>query len=106
MVWAKEAELLEALRGSPEGLRVPALAGVTGSSVAAVADRLRRLMLRGEAERSGREWRIPRNDDAESDDELAPVTPEPGPENPRAWMKPIGRFVRRDTSEFSCRRYG
>jgi hypothetical protein len=105
MARAKEAALLEVLRGSPEGLRAPALAVSTGSSTAAVVDRLRRLMLRGEAERVGWLWRIPRDDDG--DDEPAKLAlPEPEPEDPSRWVKPIGRFVRRDTSEFACRRFG
>jgi hypothetical protein len=104
MVRAREAQLLETLRGSPEGLRVPALAVSTGSSIAAVSDRLTRLLRRGEVERVGWLWRIPRDDGDDGPAELA--LPEPEPEDPGRWVKPIGSFVRRDTSDFSCRRFG
>jgi hypothetical protein len=60
VVRAREDALIEALRQSPEGLRVPALAVSTGASVAAVSDRLCRLMLRGEVERVCWLWRLPR----------------------------------------------
>jgi hypothetical protein len=104
VVRAKEAELLEVLRQSPEGLRVPQLCVITGELSSAVADRLSRLLRRGEVEKVGWLWRLPRDDDEPA--ELEPLAPEPEPEDPRAWVEPIGRFVRRDTSEFSCRRYG
>jgi hypothetical protein len=107
VVRAKEAALLEVLRRSPDGLRAPEIVEATGELAGAVADRLYRLP-RGEVERLGRVWRVPRDDDsAASADELEPVrTPVAEVEDPGRWVKPIGWFVRRDTGEFACRRYG
>lgn len=103
VVRAKEAELLGVLRKSPDGLRVPKLCVITGELTSAVADRRSRLLRRGEVEKVGWLWRLSRDDDEPAE---LPAAPEPEPEDPRVWVKPIGRFVRRDTSEFSCRRYG
>lgn len=98
VVRAKEAALLEALRRSPEGLRTPQICEATGELAGAVADRLYRLLRRGEVERLGRSlWRLPRGEDsAESDDELVMVTPtpEPEPEDPTRWIRPISHYVR------------
>jgi hypothetical protein len=109
MVRAKEAALLEALRRSPEGMRIPAICEVSGEPQGAVADRLNRLRRRGEVEKIGWLWRLPR-DDAEPEDELPepePPEPEPEPETGfTSWIRPISLFVRRSTGEFDCRRYG
>jgi hypothetical protein len=104
VVRAKEAELLEVLRQSPEGLRVPQLCVITDELSSAVADRLSRLLRRGEVEKIGWLWRLPRDDD-EPAEPLAPE-PEPEPEDPSRWVKPITRYVRTVTSEFACRLYG
>jgi hypothetical protein len=56
LVRAKEAALLEALRRSPGGLRTPEICTETGELASAVADRLYRLLRRGEVERVGRVW--------------------------------------------------
>jgi hypothetical protein len=108
LVRAKEAALLEALRRSPDGLRTPEICEATGEPVGAVADRLYRLLRLGEVERLGRVWRLPR--DEADDDEPAELeqakTVVAETEDPTKWVRPIGRFVRRDTSEFACRRYG
>ena len=67
--------------------------------------RLYRMSDRGDLVKSGRGlWRIAGVEDEE--DEPVEPEPEPEPEDPARWVKPIGRFVRRDTSEFACRRYG
>jgi hypothetical protein len=105
LVRAKEAALLEALRRSPEGLHTSQVSEAVGEPDRATVERLHRLLRRGEVERIDRVWRLPR-DDADDGDELGPAAPELEPEDPGRWVKPIGRFVRRDTSEFACRRYG
>lgn len=104
-VRAKEAELLEVLRQSPEGLRSPQIRKMTGELAGAIADRLHRLLRRGEVERVGRLWRLPQGDDGD-DERIELALPEPAPEDPNRWVKPIGSFVRRDTSEFACRQFG
>jgi DNA-binding IclR family transcriptional regulator len=58
LVRAKEAQLLALLRDRP-GLRVPQICEATGEPAGAVADRLQRLLRRGEVEKIGREWRLP-----------------------------------------------
>jgi hypothetical protein len=105
VVRAKESELLAFLREHP-GLRIPAICKATGELPGAVADRLQRLLRRGAVEKVGYEWRLPRDDDVD-DGGLEPVeTPVAEVDDPGRWVKPIGRFVRRDTGEFSCRRFG
>jgi hypothetical protein len=84
VVRAKEAELLAVLRGSPAGLRVPQLCSMTGELTSAVGDRLSRLLRRGEVERVGWLWRLPRDDDESAEPEL--LAPEPEPEDPRRWI--------------------
>ena len=74
-VRAKEAELLEVLRQSPEGLRSPQIRKMTGENCSAclpplagaIADRLHRLLRRGEVERVGRLWRLPQGDDGDDE---------------------------------------
>lgn len=106
MVRAKEAELLEVLRRSPEGLRAPQVVAATGELTSAVSDRLSRLLRRGEVERNGWLWRLPRDDDDDAEPMVATPAPEPEPEDPRRWVKNVNSYMRRETSEFACRRFG
>jgi hypothetical protein len=107
MVASKESALLEFLRKSPDGLRPPEICAAVEEPPSATVDRLRRLLRRGEVEKIGRRWRLPRDeDDVEIDVATQCLSPEPGPEDQTRWVQPISRYVRRDTSEFACRRYG
>jgi hypothetical protein len=103
----KESALLEVLRRSPEGLRAAEVWRASKELRSATADRLRRLMRRGEVEKVGSVWRLARDDQDE---------PEPQPVDPRAlgpepgaqsrWVKPLSAYDRKETTVVEGLRYG
>ena len=100
----KERRLLEALRNHP-GATAAVLAEAARDNRAATVERLTRLAVRGAVERvaAGR-WGLV--DEEPDEPELDPRAPDPGAEDPSRWVRPIGRYLRVETSPFSCVRFG
>jgi hypothetical protein len=108
LVARKENALTATLRDHP-GLTVPQLADQVGERRTATADRLRRLLLRGEVERDGRLWRLAQQGPEDDEPPIVEyvVEPKPEPDDPSRWVRPISRYLRAPTDEaFFVARYG
>ena len=98
----REAALVEALRARP-GAALGEIAEATGHNRSAIADRLRRLAARGAVVKVAGRWRLA-GEKPDEPDEAA--TPDPEPEDPSRWVRPISSYLRQVTSDFQCARYG
>jgi hypothetical protein len=104
----KEGALVTFLRDHPNSTVNEIAAALSGETRGAIVSRLCRMSDRGVLAKSGGGlWRIAGAEEEGEPVELEPAPePAPEPDDPTKWVKPIGRFVRRDTGDFSCRRYG
>jgi DNA-binding Lrp family transcriptional regulator len=109
----RELALIEVLRARP-GAALVEIAEAAGHTRSATADRLRRLAARGAVVKVAARWRLAGEEPDEPDaiggaDLSVPsnaAAPEPEPEDPSRWVRPISRYLRAVTSEFACARYG